>query len=541
MSDVQAATLPSRRTFGILRSLAALACVFGVKHANAEDGRASAPISSPLPALGMSPEAPAVPPAPGGRAPSFGAPSEEQEWTFRIGGRVSGWQSAGLGREPSDRSYAGIPLHVPPRTAGRGAFYAGGAGALFFAYGNGVLSANVTLEAGFGGVEHEGYHNPQHGPSMRNAYLYFTPAELGKLKLRFQVGAFNASYGAPGPWGWGLLGPLIGVHGYGETTVAEYDVSSNVRLYLEHGVAVSPQVPQGFPRLTYTGWAEEGITTLVQHGHAGFSYQNRLSLKAHYAQARGIDERTWMADQAESATPDTHHDGRMDVYVLEGHLQMDRFGQLGLSGAFWRFRHGFQVHDGIGWGLDWTAGGREMGNKYLGPNSRGHGELAALALEYDVSLARIVRHPEAFNGNGPDVRVALAFNHAWTVDTRDPDFHGATGYMLGADVEYVILPWLSALVRVFGESRDVARLTFTGRYLDASGSESPAGAAEYLHSRGRWSAFNLTPGLAFHTDWLSTDRIELGYSRYFYSELADHNSARPLDRDVVTLGARLTF
>jgi hypothetical protein len=248
-----------------------------------------------------------------------------------------------------------------------------------------------------------------------------------------------------------------------------------------------------------------------------------------------------MADTAESLNPNTHHNGRMDVYVLESHLQTDPYGQLGVSGAFWRFNHGFQVTDGIWWSLDYSAGGREMSNKYLGPNSRGNGQIAAIAVEYDVSMARIFRYPEPFNGNGPDVRVALAFNHAWTLETQDPDFHGATGYLVGGDVEYVMLPWLSAIVRVYGENRDAARLTFTGRYVDSSGNESPTGVAEYRHSRGRWSAFNVTPALAFHSDWLSPDRIELGYSRYFYSGLADNNSARPLDRDVVTLGARLTF
>jgi hypothetical protein len=458
---------------------------------------------------------------------------------FRIGGRVSGWQSTGIGREPADENYRGAPLHVPPRTAGRGAFYAGGAGVLFFSYGNGLLSANATLEAGFGGIEREGYHNTQHGPAMRNAYLSFTPGAVGPLTLRFQVGAFSASYGAPGPWGWGLLGPLIVVQGYGGTSLAEYDLSSDVRLHVEHGVSVAPQVPQGFERLTYTGWADEGITTVVHHAHAGFSYQNRLTLKAHFAAARGTNERTWMADQAESATPDTHHDGRMDVYVLESRLQMDPYGQVGVSGAFWQFRHGFQVHHGIGWALDWTAGGREMGNKYLGPNSKGHGQIAAVAVEYDVSLARVFHYPQSFNGNGPDVRVAVAFNHGWTLDTRDPDFQSATGYLLGGDVEYVMLPWLSAIVRVFGESRDAVRFTFAG-YSDPT-DENPTGVAEYRHTRGRWSAFNVTPALAFHSDWLSPDRIELGYSRYFYSDLADNNSVRPLDRDVVTLGARLTF
>src|SRR5690606_30950300 len=52
--------------------------------------------------LGLSPEAPPTPPPPGGRAPSFGAPSVDDEWTLQIRGRVAGWLAAGIGREPEN-------------------------------------------------------------------------------------------------------------------------------------------------------------------------------------------------------------------------------------------------------------------------------------------------------------------------------------------------------------------------------------------------------------------------------------------------------
>jgi len=53
--------------------------------------------------------------------------------------------------------------------------------------------------------------------------------------------------------------------------------------------------------------------------------------------------------------------------------------------------------------------------------------------------------------------------------------------------------------------------------------------------------FSLNPGIRFHTDWLSTDSIQLIYSRRFYSQAVDNNPALPLDRDYVVLGGYYTF
>lgn len=503
-------------------------------------------------------EAPPTPPAPGGRAPSFGAPpSGPEEWTFSLGGRLSAWEAFGIGEHPKDppRPYRGTALHVPARVQGRNPFFSGAAGSIMMSYGNSLLSARLTLDAAFQGVEHEGYVLPAHGPMVRSAYIAVTPPAIGALTLRFQVGAMVANYGAPGQWGWGIWGPLLGVHGYGEMAIAEYDLNPSLRLYLEHGIAGVPQVPQGTARLTYTGWAEEGISNFVQHAHAGFTYQNRYLLKAHYASAYGANERTWLADQAESASSARHHNGRMDVYVLEGHWIADPWGQIGLSGAYWNLEHGYQVTDGIYWGLDWTAGGREMSNKFLGENSHGTGRIAALAAEWDFSVGRILAYPTPFSGNQRDLRVGVAGIQEWTVATLDPTLEHATGYFIATELEYVLTRWFSATFRLYGTSRDAAVVKFAGSYLhadgtvtdtgapytDAQGNAIAAGTPIYEATRQRWVAYNVTPGIAFHSDWQSQDRIELAYSRYFYSDAVDNNSARPLDRNVVTLGARLTF
>jgi hypothetical protein len=45
----------------------------------------------------------------------------------------------------------------------------------------------------------------------------------------------------------------------------------------------------------------------------------------------------------------------------------------------------------------------------------------------------------------------------------------------------------------------------------------------------------------FKKDWQSLDRIELAYSRMYYSDQVDNNPAAPMDRDIVTLGAVMSF
>ncbi len=483
----------------------------------------SLPGSPTNPGPGLSPEAPPTPPAPGGRAPSFGAPTDRDAWVFRWTGRISGWEQVGIGRKATDGfpTQSGTALHTPPLTVGKVPIWAGPGGTMNFQYGNQTIRAFASLEASLAGKEYQGYYRGDAGPRIRTAYLAITPSPIGDLRLGFQVGAFSANYGAPGQWGWGIYGPVLGIHGYGGSATANYDWGPRTQLYLEYGIAAVPEVDEAFVRGTYSDWPENGLSTIVNHAHAGISLDNRYFAKVHVAQADGRDMRTWLDAQMLSPTP---YDGKIRVAALELRWVGDPWGQLGVTPVYWGFDHALSVHNGIWWGLDWTAGGREMTRKFLGPQSGGTGKIVAVSAEYDFSLSRILRYPEPFDGNGRDLRVSLAFLPFWTVASADPSYEGGKGYFVGATVEYVLLSWFSTMVMVFGENRQMAMADVTAEW-----------------QRGRWASHSGTVGLVLHSDWQSQDRLVLAYSRYFYSNFADSNPARPLDRDVLTLGASIAF
>lgn len=508
--------------------LIAAACVVtpGVVRAQQEpvDGLPGSPRP---PGVSISPEAPPTPPAPGGRAPSFGTRSDPDAWVFRLGGRFSAWGRVGIGRTPAappPSGYSGTALHTPPLIAGPDPIYPGTAATLNFQYGNQTVMAFTSFEAALNMPEWAGYQRTEFGPRIRSAYVLVTPAPIGPLRTRFQVGAFPAHYGAPGPWGWGTFGPVLAIHGYGGIAAADYDFSPNTVLSLEYGVSAVPEVPEGFVRGTYTQWPETGLSTIVNHAHLGLSFKNKYFARLHLAHADGRNMRTYLDDDPVTPEVERGNDGRIHVAALELRWVEDPYGQLGVTPVVWNFDQALSVHDGIWWALGWTAGGREMTFNHLGVFSGGNGRVAAVSAEYTFSLSRILAYPEPFDGNGRDLRVALAFMPHWTLATTDPSFERASGYFLGATFQHVLLSWFSTTYRVFGQSRDAA-------IQDVTGTMQP----------GRWGAYNVSLGLALHSDWQSQDRMELLYSRYFYSDFADNNPAQPLDRDVVTLGASLAF
>jgi len=385
--------------------------------------------------------------------------------------------------------------------------------------------AFASYEASLAGQEWEGYERTENGPRVRSAYLTVTPAPIGSMRLRFQVGAFPAHYGAPGPWGWGMFGPVLAIHGYGAIGALDYDLPGEKILSLEYGISGVSEMPEDLVRGTFTEWPETAISSIVNHVHAGLSFKNKYFAKAHYAYADGRNFQTYLAeDDPNTPAVEQRTDGQMHTAALELRAVVDPYGELGVTPVFWNFNDARSVHDGIWWGLDWTAGGREMTGKFLGPQSEGTGKIFAVSAEYDFSISRMLSHPVPFDGNGMDLRVALAFIPHWTLETDDPSYDGANGYFVGATFEHVILKWLSTTYRMFGESRDSTVTDLLG-----------------APQRGRFTAYNASIGLALHTDWQSRDRVEFSYSRYFYSDFTDNNPALPLDREAFTLGASMAF
>lgn len=561
----------------LVLSLFGLLSLTGTHQALAQEAEApktsadALPGSPRPPGPGLSPQAPPTPPAPGGRAPSFGAPTDPDVWSFRFGGKISGYQSVGIGERalPTLEGQSDTPLHTPPRTDGKRPFDSAAALTLNLSYGNAVVGAFVNYTVNSTGKEREGQYQATKGAAANSAYIMITPQALGNFRLQAKVGAVSDSYAGTGQWGWGILGPLVAVRGYGETLTGEYDVSSDLRLFFSHGVLAVPGVPEFFVRGNHVGWNETAVSTVAQHAHVGLSYKGKYNLKLHAVNAAGTDERTSLAppDPTELAqrfdgtqlppnvcdfgTPTQElgteaetgqilyrcprpRDGRIDVFALETHTFLDQWGHVGVAGAYYNMITAGSVHDGIWWGLDWTQGAREMTDKYLGKNSGGTGQILAISAQYDFSLASVLWHPEPFDGRGADLRVGIAGLYHWTVDSAEDIADDAQGYQVGLDVEYRMLPWLSSTFRVYGTGRDGYAVLQSdqnqGQIVSFTGEA-------FGHSR----TFTMTPGLIFRSDWQAPERIEIAYTRHIYNDFVDNNPARPLDTDVVTIGGVISF
>lgn len=496
------------------------------------------PGSQVLPGPGLSPQAPPVPPAAGGRAPSFGAPAEKSPATFRIGGRLFGYEAIGVGREPSNPpdGYSGTPLHMPMIAQGKLPFWGGAGFTLNMSYGTPTLSAYVVYYFQANGQNYQGYYNTQQGPAFGDAYLLINPDPIGILRLHFKVGQFVDIYGGPGQWGWGIFGPMVALRGYGETSSGEWDASRDVHVSLAHGLLVVPGVPEDFPRGDYNSWLETGISNWVQHAHVGVDFRNQYHLKLHYVSDHGADERTHLLNFLGT---NGHGDGRMDSYVAELGYDQATWGHIGLSGALYDFHNGTSVSDGVWWAVDWTQGAKDMTNKYLGTLSNGNGKVAVLSAEYDFSVSSILWYPRTFNSQAPDIRVAIAGILTRTLATDDPIFKNATGYFFGLETEYRMTRYFSLIFKSYGESRDANILVPNA----SAGTKDPNAVAQVpgVPLYQRWSVYSLNPGIAFHSNWTSLDRIELYYGRRFYSGAVDNNSAQPLEHHMIALGGYITF
>jgi hypothetical protein len=494
----------------------------------------SLPGSPTPPGLGISPEAPPVA-APPGAMPSFGAPTGEKPSasSFRIGGRFYGWEAVGIGEKPSNppAGYSGTPLHMPMLSTGKIPFWGGSGATLNFQYGTPTLTAFVSYYFRVNGQEFQGYTNPGQGPVFGTAYLLINPKPINTLRLQFKVGAFTDVYAGPGQWGWGIFGPLLGLRGYGEKTHGEVDLTRDLRLTFDHGLFINGGVPPDFVRGDYNSWLERGVSSWVHHAHVGLVVANQWNFNLHYASDHATDERPYDPTMPISMFPtgpnvanltflrDPPGDGRMDVYLGEARWQGVPWGQAAVSGGLYNFDYAASVGDGIWWAVDFTQGGREMINKFLGPLSHGNGKVAVLSAEYDFSLSSILWYPRTFTSQAPDLRVGIAAMLTRTLETSDPNYKNASGYYVGFETEYRMTSLFSLTFQTYGETRD-----------------SNLGA-----SAATWSVYSVNPGIAFHTDWLSTDRIQLIYGRRWYSSAADPNSAQPLDRNMIAIGGYITF
>jgi hypothetical protein len=469
--------------------------------------------------IGLEPGAPQAAAMAGGVTPAFGRSSaNDSDWVFDIHGYLQLPLRVGL----NERTEAGegqkvTVLHTPPVIPGTyGTFEYTSLipdpwAQLNFSYGNRDVTATVIIAARTVSNAN-GYFNPADQLGINDAFVTFHPHSQDKHKINVHVGAFANRYGIMGEYDMGRYGtPLTArVAGVGATATGRFDLGS-MDLSAEAGV-MGPlnKAPVGVEPAGWNGFTDANAgTTLALHGHAALGITSEVTLGVHGIRAFAQDDR---------ATTTTQKDGSIDVYGADLRLSMKRYGHLFVGYAFTNATTARSV-SGVMRVLN-AQGGLGLMEEYFGLASEGTGQLNTFGGQYDLSIGNLLRYPQKFRGDAPDV-VVSGFGLGTLVDSPVPEFDGVLKLKYGGEVTYAFLPWLGTGIRYDRVMPDVDDSTQT-------------------HAA-------VSPRLFFKSDWASRDQVVLQYTRYFYgSNTAVVDGYPPAkdysvipDKDVISLTAQM--
>jgi hypothetical protein len=468
---------------------------------------------------GMSPYIPRVGSLPGGMTPSFGSSAPPDDWSFNFTGFMSASVRASMNSRPTPRDgQSGTVIHTAPQTVEVYNSFndtqstPGNWVGLLFSYGNRYVTANVSFDT----------HNPSRAAAyevigsqyfLNDTFLSLRVPPVGKLRLAWNVGAFSQPYGYLGEYGGGLYTPpLIGrVSGVGETLNAEYDLDDQLMLVVEdgfHGGNRTGKVPEGVLNTGSTNFSDSNLPpSWVHDAHIAIRRKGEttLQLMAHFIT-------NWsMSDQVAPEprdNPDTRQwderypkDGRIHVLGIDAKARSRTYGYLAFGAAFIDAKNAYRLR-----GLSTYAGdGVSLTNDWLGATTGGTGKIWVAAANYKISVGSLMRAPEPFWGDGPDLVVEVGAQVAGT-KSEDPGFDGRLKNKFGADVLYTFVPWLGVGLRA-------DRI--------APNSKDP-----------EETFYAIAPRLQFRSNWQSHETVTLKYSKWFYGKHTHSDSwdARPQEQ-----------
>jgi hypothetical protein len=476
--------------------------------------------------LGLNPGAPRQPGGMsiGPSATTVGTPMEPN-WHFQFHGYLAAPLAVGVGDverpAPGQRSFA---LHTPPQAADTwGAFEYGNVipgpwVQLNFSYGNAIVTGTVVVAA-YSISGSSPWFNPGAQLGINKAFLTFHPGKLGPFRVLAHTGSFNNSYGHMGIWDNGRYEtPLVaGTSGVGETITLEYP-GSGYTFQIEQGFKGHLDLaPQAIRDSSYTGstpvgsrgttsgsslcpldpprtapqsasadqqanllgpaygWPDCNVgSSFVADLHAGLGLSDRAHFALHWLHAWSQDDRTprlpaVQRDPEPSIPPRAQPNGYIDVFGGDVRLYGKQYGDLYLGVNHTRLTDAATVGNVIN--VLNAGGGPGLSRFWLGPDSRGNGNLTALGLQYELSIAKLLYHPRPFWGEGPDVKLAFYGMYA-TTSSPDEDFDGVSRLKLGTEVTYSPFAWFAAQGRFdhispnlddSEQTRSIATLRLIGR------------------------------------------------------------------------------
>jgi hypothetical protein len=446
------------------------------------------------------------------------------DWAFTFHGYVRAPTRVGFG--PGVEGEKSTKIHVPPQipdgayTDYRYTNNLGGPWAeLQFHYGNDRAQAHVIM--GAYNFSEAGYRDLQAQLGISQAFITLNfPRAFGQAGgLTWNVGSFMNSYGAPGRYDAGRYDTyLFGrTHTSGETLTATLLVSDALTLTLEHGVGArllaQPLNRTGIdlpPYLPYAGDPKYGqqATTLVHHAHAGLTYKGMATLAAHYLT-------TWSDD-----AQDTEKDGRITVMGADLKLLGGVYGDGYVGYAHASSRNIMRLAPSLEFMHSYA--GYSLRDNFFPGSDTGTGTIDSILFQYTYSIATLLRHPEPFWGQGPDVVLGLFGTLSW-VDSDEKTNDAGNALRIpkmkskfGGDVTYTMLSWLGASLRY-----DLVQ----------------------PNMRNNRSAFGvLSPKLIVRTEYVTHEQVVLSYSRYFNKSQVDPawpHTGLASDENVVALTASM--
>ena len=453
--------------------------------------------------LGLAPWVPQVGSVPGGFTPSFAAPSPTSDWNFNF----TGYMSAALRTSFSDRKstptgdQSATSFHSPPITADQYGTFTGtntvpGSWAdMTFQYGNRYVTGYVSI-ATYNPSEAASYYNPGSQYLLNNVYLTVRVPPIDHARLAVTVGAVPNFYGALGQYGVGAYAPyVIGwVPGVGETTNFEYDLGQSLTLQLEQGFrGTLATAPQGLINNNSTGYASQYLpASWVHHEHIGFLHKGEIQVQGglHYFYNWSQDDRNVQKfDDTMAVGIDEAHpkDGHITELAADFRVLGGRFGYFAAAGAYVKGSNSAQLT-----GLNTYGGtGVRLFKDWWGQNSGGNGTLFVAGAEYTLSIGTLVRYPQPFWGEGPDLIGMVSFHHAQTT-SPDPTFNDRSRNKFATEWTYRFLSW-------FGVGARFDRVQPNSKDPEESFSV-------------------ISPKLYFKSNWTSHELITVQYAKWFYGK-----------------------
>jgi hypothetical protein len=419
----------------------------------------------------------------------------------------------------------------------------------FFSYGNQL--ARGVIGIGSYNLTEGGFNDTDANWGISQAYVVITP-DLGYENVRIwgKAGAVVDRYGMSGRYDAGEYDMYMfgRTHVIGETFHVDYDVTPSWTMYFEQGFGTHKPDPNTYNNARYT---------LLHHEHIGLKQGRDLEFGAHYLMSWSQEEYRTTASSNDAftsvgwdATAKSPRNG-----LPPGHLWVTGLEARAELGAF-GYIYGAYSHVGSDYSLTVSraievlhaSGGGEfelgVASNYLDspachsapPSatvaatpgaatppenwtpldadgcSDGNGNINALHAQYEFSLTNFnqqISGGQRFWGAGFDAILKLYGVGIW-VDSKardttkvsktdgtaglakTPTTYKVTKSKFGADLTIQALPWLSPGIR-FDRVMPNSHISEQGFSI-------------------------LSPRIQFKSQWVTHERITLGYSHYFYDK-----------------------